>query len=217
MSTICIIEDDESIRTMLSFYLKSTGFEVAEFESGEDYFAQKPTADLFLLDVMLPGMDGVEILRRLRAGGDTAAVPVIMLTARNTELDKVKALDGGADDYIAKPFGLMELGSRVKAVLRRTATPEPNLTYEDLTIDAAGRTVSRGEEVISLTYKEFELLRLLVSRRGAVLTRDEILSSVWDFGFIGETRTVDMHIKSLRQKLGGDYIETVRSVGYKAR
>ncbi|MEG0321103.1 MAG: response regulator transcription factor, partial [Oscillospiraceae bacterium] len=204
MSTICIIEDDESIRTMLSFYLKSTGFEVAEFESGEDYFAQKPAADLFLLDVMLPGMDGVEILRRLRAGGDTAAVPVIMLTARNTELDKVKALDGGADDYIAKPFGLMELGSRVKAVLRRTATPEPNLTYEDLTIDAAGRTVSRGEEVISLTYKEFELLRLLVSRRGAVLTRDEILSSVWDFGFIGETRTVDMHIKSLRQKLGGD-------------
>ncbi|MEG0756043.1 MAG: response regulator transcription factor, partial [Oscillospiraceae bacterium] len=194
-----------------------TGFEVAEFESGEDYFAQKPAADLFLLDVMLPGMDGVEILRRLRAGGDTAAVPVIMLTARNTELDKVKALDGGADDYIAKPFGLMELGSRVKAVLRRTATPEPNLTYEDLTIDAAGRTVSRGGEVISLTYKEFELLRLLVSRRGAVLTRDEILSSVWDFGFIGETRTVDMHIKSLRQKLGGDYIETVRSVGYKAR
>ncbi|MEG2679488.1 MAG: response regulator transcription factor, partial [Oscillospiraceae bacterium] len=196
---------------------KSTGFEVAEFESGEDYFAQKPAGDLFLLDVMLPGMDGVEILRRLRAGGDTAAVPVIMLTARNTELDKVKALDGGADDYIAKPFGLMELGSRVKAVLRRTATPEPNLTYEDLTIDAAGRTVSRGGEVISLTYKEFELLRLLVSRRGAVLTRDEILSSVWDFGFIGETRTVDMHIKSLRQKLGGDYIETVRSVGYKAR
>ncbi|MEG0442128.1 MAG: response regulator transcription factor [Oscillospiraceae bacterium] len=217
MSTICIIEDDESIRTMLSFYLQSTGFEVAEFESGEDYFAQKPASDLFLLDVMLPGMDGVEILRRLRAGGDTAAVPVIMLTARNTELDKVKALDGGADDYIAKPFGLMELGSRVKAVLRRTATPEPNLTYEDLTIDAAGRTVSRGGEVISLTYKEFELLRLLVSRRGAVLTRDEILSSVWDFGFIGETRTVDMHIKSLRQKLGGDYIETVRSVGYKAR
>ncbi|MEG1396435.1 MAG: response regulator transcription factor, partial [Oscillospiraceae bacterium] len=157
------------------------------------------------------------ILRRLRAGGDTAAVPIIMLTARNTELDKVKALDGGADDYIAKPFGLMELGSRVKAVLRRTATPEPNLTYEDLTIDVAGRTVSRGGEVISLTYKEFELLRLLVSRRGAVLTRDEILSSVWDFGFIGETRTVDMHIKSLRQKLGGDYIETVRSVGYKAR
>lgn len=217
MSTICIIEDDESIRTMLSFYLKSTGFTVAEFESGEDYFVQKPAADLFLLDVMLPGMDGVEILRRLRAGSDTAAVPVIMLTARNTELDKVKALDGGADDYIAKPFGLMELGSRVKAVLRRTATPEPNLTYEDLTIDGAGRTVSRGGETISLTYKEFELLRLLVSRRGAVLTRDEILSAVWDFDFIGETRTVDMHIKSLRQKLGGDYIETVRSVGYKAR
>ena len=168
-----------------------------------------------MLDVMLPGMDGLEIVRRLRQEPATAKLPIIMLTARQTEMDKVTALDSGADDYITKPFGVMELQARINAVLRRVGEREPKLVYEDLVIDPAGRTVKRGNEDISLTYKEFELLRLLVSRRGTVLTRDEILSTVWDYDFVGETRTVDMHIKSLRQKLGEGYITTVRSVGYK--
>ncbi|MEG2421846.1 MAG: response regulator transcription factor, partial [Oscillospiraceae bacterium] len=197
------------------YYLKSTGYTVVEFESGEDFFGENPGADLFLLDVMLPGMDGLEILRRLRQRGETAEVPVIMLTARTAEMDKVDALEGGADDYIAKPFGLMELGARVKARLRRMPNGEALLTYEDLTLNPAARTALRGETAVELTYKEFELLRLLIARRGTVLTRDEILAAVWDYGFAGETRTVDMHIKSLRQKLGEDYIQTVRGVGYK--
>lgn len=171
--------------------------------------------DIALLDVMLPGMDGLEIVRRLRQDPTTAKLPIIMLTARQTEMDKVTALDAGADDYITKPFGVMELQARINAVLRRMGERDPQLVYEDLVIDPAGRTVRRGDEEISLTYKEFELLRLLVSRRGTVLTRDEILAAVWDYNFVGETRTVDMHIKSLRQKLGEGYITTVRSVGYK--
>ena len=171
---IVVVEDDESIRTMLEYYFKSMGHEVLAFESGEDFFAAAPVADLALLDGMLPGMDGLDIVRRLRSEEATAKMPIIMLTARQTEMDKVTALDLGADDYISKPFG-----------------------------------------VISLTYKEFELLCLLVRRRGTVLTRDEILAAVWDYDFTGETRTVDMHIKALRQKLGEGYITTVRSVGYK--
>ena len=198
---IIIVEDDASIRTMLEYYFKSMGHEVQ--------------GDIALLDVMLPGMDGLEIVRRLRQDPATAKLPIIMLTARQTEMDKVTALDAGADDYITKPFGVMELQARINAVLRRTGERDPQLVYEDLVIDPAGRTVRRGDEEISLTYKEFELLRLLVSRRGTVLTRDEILAAVWDYNFVGETRTVDMHIKSLRQKLGEGYITTVRSVGYK--
>ena len=138
-----------------------------------------------------------------------------MLTARQTEMDKVTGLDAGADDYITKPFGVMELQARVNAVLRRTGQADPVLRYRDLVIDTAGRTVTRNGENIPLTFKEFELLRLLVARQGTVLTRDEILSAVWDYNFVGETRTVDMHIKALRQKLGDGYITTVRSVGYK--
>ena len=213
--TIAIVEDDASIRAMLEYYFKSMGNQTAAFESGEDFFAAAPKADLALLDVMLPGMDGIEIVRRLRAAPDTAKLPVIMLTARQTEMDKVAGLDAGADDYITKPFGVMELQARVNAVLRRVGRMDPVLRYRDLAIDPAGRTVTRGEETIPLTFKEFELLKLLVSRRGTVLTRDEILSAVWNYDFVGETRTVDMHIKALRQKLGEGYITTVRSVGYK--
>lgn len=138
-----------------------------------------------------------------------------MLTARSAEMDKVSGLDAGADDYMTKPFGLMELQARINAVLRRRRGSDPVLQYEDLIIDPAGRTVTRDGAPVELTFKEFELLRLLVSRRGTVLTRDEILTAVWNYDFIGETRTVDMHIKSLRQKLGDGYITTVRSVGYK--
>ena len=216
---IVIVEDDESIRTMLQYYFKSLGNEVMDFESGEAMFEamRHQAAQLYILDIMLPGMDGLEILRRLRAAPDTAAVPVIMLTARSSEMDKVAGLEQGADDYIAKPFGLMELQARVKAVLRRThsAPPESVLRCQDLEIDTAAREVRRGGVPVELTYKEFELLRLLVQRRGTVLTRDEILTHVWEYGFTGETRTVDMHIKALRHKLGEGYITTVRSVGYK--
>ena len=212
---IALVEDDASIRAMLEYYFKSLGHEIVAFESGEDFFAAAPKADLALLDVMLPGMDGLEILRRLRADPETAKLPIIMLTARQSEMDKVAGLDAGADDYITKPFGVMELQARVNAVLRRLGRSEPVLRYRDLVIDTAGRTVTRDGPNISLPFKEFELLRLLVSRRGTVLTRDEILSAVWDYDFVGETRTVDMHIKALRQKLGEGYITTVRSVGYK--
>ena len=212
---IIIVEDDASIRTMLEYYFKSMGHQVRAYESGEELFAHEVRGDIVLLDVMLPGMDGLEIVRRLRQDPMTAKLPIIMLTARQTEMDKVTALDAGADDYITKPFGVMELQARINAVLRRMGERDPQLVYEDLVIDPAGRTVRRGDEEISLTYKEFELLRLLVSRRGTVLTRDEILATVWDYNFVGETRTVDMHIKSLRQKLGEGYITTVRSVGYK--
>lgn len=216
---IVIVEDDESIRTMLEYYFKSMNHEVMAFESGEAMFETlgNTVPELCILDIMLPGMDGLEILNRLRKSSATAQVPVIMLTARAAEMDKVAGLEQGADDYITKPFGLMELQARVKAVLRRAhSTPsEAVLKYEDLEIDPAAREVRRGGELVELTYKEFELLRLLVSRRGTVLTRDEILTNVWGYEFSGETRTVDMHIKALRRKLGNGYITTVRGVGYK--
>jgi len=172
---------------------------------------------LCILDIMLPGMDGLEILRRLRARSKTARTPVIMLTARASEMDKVAGLEQGADDYIAKPFGLMELQARVKAVLRRTQSPaqEAVLRCGDLKIDTAAREVHRNGELVELTFKEFELLRMLVLRRGTVVTREEILGQVWGYDYVGETRTVDMHIKTLRKKLGEQYITTVRGVGYK--
>ncbi len=218
---IVIVEDDESIRTMLEYYFKSLNYQVCCFESGETMFDSLDMLEpeLFILDIMLPGMDGLEILRRLRQNSATGGTPAIMLTARAAEMDKVAGLEQGADDYIVKPFGLMELQARVKAVLRRTRTGAPvarrNLTFEDLEIDLDAREVYRAGERVELTFKEFELLCLLVSRRGIVLTRDEILAQVWGYDYSGETRTVDMHIKFLRKKLGETYITTVRGVGYK--
>ena len=216
--TIVIIEDDESIREMLRYYFRSVGYEVGCFESGEAYFETggelKPS--LFILDIMLPGMDGLEILRRLRSGRDTGDVPVIMLTARTAEMDRVSGLEAGADDYVVKPFGIMELQARVKAVLRRTQRKgDQILTCGDLEIDPAAREVRKSGVLVELTFKEFELLRLLCTRQGVALTRDEILQAVWDYDYTGETRTVDMHVKALRQKLGEDVITTVRGVGYK--
>lgn len=217
--TIVIIEDDESIREMLRYYFHSVGYEVACFESGEDYFEKgkdyKPS--LFILDIMLPGMDGLEILRRIRTDTRLEDTPVLMLTARTSEMDKVKGLETGADDYVVKPFGIMELQARVKALLRRAGRPraESVLTCGDLEIDPAAREVRKNGQLVELTYKEFELLRLLCAHRGMVLTRDDILQAVWDYDFAGETRTVDMHVKTLRQKLGEGYIQTVRGVGYK--
>lgn len=212
---IAVVEDDASIRTMLEYYFRSLQYDVSAFESGEDFFGAERKPDLVLLDVMLPGMSGVDVLRRLRESADTRDVAVIMLTARSAEMDKVAGLDAGADDYITKPFGLMELQACINAVLRRRHGSDPTLRYEDLVIDPAGRTVTKDGVPVELTFKEFELLKLLVTRRGTVLTRDEILAAVWNYDFAGETRTVDMHVKSLRQKLGDGYITTVRSVGYK--
>lgn len=216
---IVVVEDDESIREMLRYYFQSVGYAVRSYESGEALFQEEEGESLpalYILDIMLPGMDGLEILRRLRSGRDTGDVPVIMLTARTAEMDRVSGLEAGADDYVVKPFGIMELQARVKAVLRRTQRKgDQILTCGDLEIDPAAREVRKSGVLVELTFKEFELLRLLCTRQGVALTRDEILQAVWDYDYTGETRTVDMHVKALRQKLGEDIITTVRGVGYK--
>ena len=233
---IAVVEDDESIREMLRYYFQSVGYAVRAYESGEALFAGEEGVsvepagdgleaveklweggyDAVLMDIQMPGMDGLEILRRLREGRDTADVPVIMLTARSAEMDRVAGLENGADDYVVKPFGIMELQARVKAVLRRTERRGDRvLTWGDVELDPAAREVHKAGKPVELTYKEFERLKLLFSRRGVALTRDEILQAVWDYDYTGETRTVDMHVKALRQKLGEDIITTVRGVGYK--
>ncbi len=216
---IVIVEDDESIRTMLRYYFQSVGYLVRDYGSGEEMFsaeeAEAPPA-LYLLDIMLPGADGVAVLSRLRAAPATAGVPIIFLTARTGEMDRVQGLEAGADDYVVKPFGIMELQARVRAVLRRAARPAGDvLCHGDIHLDTAARQVWKSGRLIALTYKEFELLRLLLSSPGRVLTRDEILHAVWGYQYTGETRTVDMHITALRQKLGEDLITTVRGVGYR--
>lgn len=216
--SILIVEDDKNIADLLRLYLEKEGMTCHVAGDGlaglEKFQAVQP--DLVILDIMLPGMDGLEILRRLREGRDTADVPVIMLTARSAEMDRVAGLENGADDYVVKPFGIMELQARVKAVLRRTERRGDRvLTWGDVELDPAAREVHKAGKPVELTYKEFELLKLLFSRRGVALTRDEILQAVWDYDYTGETRTVDMHVKALRQKLGEDIITTVRGVGYK--
>ena len=216
---IAVVEDDESIREMLRYYFQSVGYTVRAYESGEALFAgeagQTPPL-LYILDIMLPGMDGLEVLRRLREDRESSEIPVIMLTARSAEMDRVAGLENGADDYVVKPFGIMELQARVKAVLRRAQRQGDRvLTCGDLEIDPAAREVRKAGKLVELTFKEFELLKLLCARRGVALTRDEILQAVWDYDYTGETRTVDMHVKALRQKLGEDIITTVRGVGYK--
>ena len=222
---IAVVEDDESIREMLRYYFQSVGYAVRAYESGEALFAGEEGLGLpalYILDIMLPGMDGLEILRRLREGRvlkkirENDKTPVIMLTARSAEMDRVAGLENGADDYVVKPFGIMELQARVKAVLRRTERRGDRvLTWGDVELDPAAREVHKAGKPVELTYKKFELLKLLFSRRGVALTRDEILQAVWDYDYTGETRTVDMHVKALRQKLGEDIITTVRGVGYK--
>lgn len=217
---ITVVEDDESIRELLRYYFRSVGYQVRAYESGEALFAgeagQDPPA-LYILDLMLPGMDGLEILRRIRSAPRGGEIPVILLTARTAEVDRVTGLETGADDYVVKPFGILELQARVRAVLRRVRRGSgEKIVRGDLEIDPVARTVYRAGRSADLTYKEFELLRLLYARPGVVLTRDEILQAVWDYDYAGETRTVDMHVKSLRQKLGEDVIATVRGVGYKA-
>lgn len=217
---IWCVEDDSSIRDIEIYTLQSTGFEAKGFADGSEFFAallsEKP--ELILLDVMLPDTDGVEILRRLKASSDTRHIPVIMATAKGAEYDKVHSLDLGADDYLVKPFGMMEMVSRIKAVLRRcTPHSETVLLNGGIELCTERRTVTVNGEKVILTYKEFELLKLFLSNIGMVFSRDRLLDIVWDTEYGGETRTVDAHIKSLRKKLGesGALIETVRGVGYR--
>jgi len=204
------------------YALQSAGFEATGFENGEEFFVAVESAppDLVLLDIMLPGEDGLTILKKLRLSPRTKSTPVIMLTAKGAELDKVKALDMGADDYIPKPFGVMELISRVNAVLRRTSPesqPDSVIKLGVLSIDNARREVYADGEKIELTFKEYELLRYLVQNADMALSREKIMRAVWGYDFEGESRTLDMHIRTLRKKLGTvkKYIKTVRNVGYK--
>ena len=216
---IWCVEDDASIRDIELYTLRSTGFEAKGFEDGGAFLAALETErpELVILDVMLPGMDGVELLRRMKMA--IPDIPVIMATAKGAEYDKIQSLDLGADDYLVKPFGMMEMVSRVKAVLRRCrpVSPAKQLTAGGLTVDLEERTVTADGARILLTYKEFELLRLFLSRPGVAFTREQLLSDIWGMDYTGETRTVDMHIKTLRQKLGdyGAMIETVRHIGYR--
>ena len=220
METIYIVEDDINIREIERYALKNSGFEVEEFESGAEFFKrlENHMPELVILDIMLPDEDGMSILAKIRGDKRTAKVPVIMVTAKTTELDKVKGLDSGADDYITKPFGVMELISRVKALLRRTrdVEVETQMKYGEIVVDDDKHAVKVSGNPCELTYKEYELLKYLIKNKGIVISRDKLLSKVWGFEYEGETRTVDAHIKTLRQKLGdaGNYIKTVRNVGY---
>lgn len=218
---IWCVEDDNGIRDIEVYTLNSTGHKARGFSDGTSFFEalKKEKPALVLLDIMLPGQDGVEILKKLKNSSATASVPVIMATAKGSEYDKVQSLDLGADDYLTKPFGMMEMVSRVNAVLRRCgASDEKNvLKAGGLVLDDAARTVTVDGEKTDLTYKEFEILRLFLSHPENVFSRDRLFSEVWGENYIGESRTVDMHIRTLRQKLGkyGENIKTVRNVGYK--
>ena len=218
---IYIVEDDKNIREIEMFALKNSGYAVEEFENAKSFFSRsaEKVPDLVLLDIMLPDMDGLEIVKKLRSRPDTVRVPIILVTAKTTELDKVKGLDIGADDYLTQPFGVMELISRVKALLRRSRAlqDDKQMVLGDITLDSERREVHVGGELCELTFKEFELLKLLMVNAGIVLHRDTIMSDVWGTDYEGESRTLDMHIKTLRQKLGeaGNMIKTVRNVGYK--
>lgn len=219
MSKIFYVEDDTNIRELVEYTLKSSGFSVKGFELAESFFeklkVEKP--DLILLDIMLPDKDGVSILKELRNNGDFKHIPIIMLTAKSSQLDKIKGLDEGADDYITKPFDIIELISRIKAVLRRTKPEEESICFNGITLNKKRHILTVDGEEITLTFKEFELLYHLLINRGIVLSRDKLMNLVWGTDFEGETRTVDVHIRTLRQKLGacGEYIKTVRNVGYK--
>ena len=219
---IYLIEDDSNIRELVVYTLNSLGMEAKGFTNSAEFWdilpRQRP--DLLLLDIMLPGEDGLTVLKRLREQAATATLPVIMVTARGNEYDRVIGLDLGADDYVTKPFGMMELIARIKAVLRRTqATPraEKCLRVGALQLDVQRHAATLNGEPITLTRKEYELLQLLMRNPGIVFTRDQLLNNIWGYAFDGENRTVDVHIRMLRQKLGsaGDCIETVRGVGYK--
>lgn len=222
---IYCVEDDSNIRELVVYTLETTGYKARGFEDGKAFLEALAleTPELVLMDIMLPGEDGMALLKRLKASAKTQDIPVIMMTAKGSEYDKVLGLDSGADDYVTKPFGMMELISRIKAVLRRTEKNamkiEDKIVLNGLTIDVKKHEVTVEGEPVSLTLKEFELLRRMMKNLGIVLTRDQLLEDIWGYDFDGETRTVDVHVRTLRQKLGkvGELIETVRGVGYKMR
>lgn len=218
---IYILEDDSNIRKLIAYTLQSQGYECTGFEKPSDFWRavndSKPK--LLLLDIMLPEEDGISILKKMRHDAKLKSIPVIMLTAKDTEFDVVTGLDSGADDYVTKPFGMMALVSRIKAVLRRYERIDCRteiIEVDDLKIDVAKHTVFSGSQQIFLTVKEFDLLSLLAGHRGKVMTREQLLDSVWNIDVNIESRTVDVHIRTLRQKLGdaGDLVETIRGVGY---
>lgn len=219
MTKIFCVEDDKSIRDLIIYALSNEGFEVKGFEDfktmKEALLSERP--DLFMLDIMLPGEDGLYILDWIRKSSHKDK-PVIMLTAKDHEIDKVKGLDLGADDYITKPFSVLELGARVRAILRRVSNDNPDIIEANgIVVDQVSRRVYVDDEEIEFTYKEFEFLSYLIKNKGIVLSREKIMNAIWGFDFEGESRTVDVHIAFLRQKLGekGDYIKTIRNVGYK--
>lgn len=224
MARIWIVEDDDDIREIVIYALDGAGFETSGFEKGSRLFSHLSESDVLLpdvllLDIMLPDDDGLAILKRLRQMPKFKDLPIIMLTAKTSEYDKVRGLDLGADDYIAKPFGVMELISRIKALLRRVKPQDivAELSYQEIKINNESRDVFADGELVSLTFKEYELLHYLIINKGMVLSRDKILEKIWGYDFEGESRTLDMHINRLRQKLGsaGGHIKTVRNVGYK--
>lgn len=217
---IYVVEDDLNIQEIESFALRNSGYEVEGFDHASAFYKrlEQKQPDLVLLDIMLPDADGITVMKKIRSKKNTELLPVIMVTAKTTEIDKVKGLDSGADDYITKPFGVMELISRVKALLRRSyhAPEENELSYHEIELDLLKRKCRVSGETIELTYKEFELLFVMIQNAGIVLKRDVLMERVWNTDFEGESRTLDMHIKTLRQKLGNSshYIKTVRNVGY---
>lgn len=220
---IWCVEDDASIRDIEVYALSSAGFEARGFEDGSSFYAaitgEKEKPQLIVLDVMLPGIDGIELLRRIRANAALKQIPIVMATAKGSEYDKIQGLDLGADYYLTKPFGVMELISCVKAVLRRCGAEDEKSTLNacGISMNTLEHTVSADGERITLTYKEYELLKLLLSHMGTAFTREQLMERVWGTDYMGETRTVDMHIRTLRQKLGkcGESIKTVRNVGYR--
>ena len=219
MALIYIVEDDESIREIEEFALKNAGHKVLGFPDARSFFKKLDdiVPDLCLLDIMLPDESGNDIVRKLRKNGDTKRIPVIMVTAKTTELDLVKGIEDGADDYIKKPFSVMELISRVKALLRRTEPEEVKvLTLDELVLNNNKHEVTIADNTVELTFKEYELLQYLLINKGIVLARDTIMDHIWGMAYEGESRTLDMHIKTLRQKLGdyGSRIRTIRNVGY---
>lgn len=227
MAIIYCVEDDENIRDLITYTLNSTGFQAIGFSSSDALLAQLPSQapDVLLLDIMLPGCDGLSLLKMLRADSRYRKLPIIMLTAKDSEYDKIIGLDSGADDYVSKPFSIMELVSRIKALLRRTGQAQIQASSDGtlhingdlLVLNPMFHFVKVQGQEITLTYKEFELLHYLMENKNIVISRDKIINKVWNYDYAGETRTVDVHIRTLRQKLGcaGSLIETVRGIGYK--
>ena len=220
MALVYIVEDDTDIREMETYALKSAGLSVDAFANSEAFFEMlsERLPDLVILDIMLPGEDGLSVLKKLREGHTTQAIPIMMVTAKTSEADRVKGLDSGADDYLIKPFGIMEMVSRCKALLRRThRSAAAVLRFGSIELDDSRHRVTVDEQETELTFKEYGLLKHLLSNIGTPVTRAQLMEAVWGFAFTGETRTVDMHIKTLRKKLGdaGNLIETVRNVGYR--